>query len=540
MRTRGADALMRVLRERGVSQVFTVSGNHVMSAFDAALDAGVALVHARHEAAAVHMADARSRVSGQVGVALVTGGPGHANAISALYTARMAEAPVVLLSGQAPRSQLGMGAFQEMAQAELALPLTKAAWTCSGPDAIARDVARAIAIACAGRPGPVSLSLPSDALEGDAGSGFDHEAAAAPETLDPAVADAIVERLRKAARPIVIVGPASMTRHGRVGATALEAAIGIPVVGMESPRGIADPSLGAFGEMLAQADCVVLVGKRLDFTLRFAKPPAIAADCTFLQIDADAEEFARTRRAVGDRLALTARAAAAATLQRLAERASARAPSRHAVWQREVEAAIAYRPPEWKGASSKDPHRLHPLEALRPLQALLDSRPDSVFVSDGGEFGQWAQACLHAPHRVINGMAGAIGSALAYAIGARCALPDAPIVATLGDGTFGFHAAEIDTAARYKLPFVAVVGNDARWNAEYQIQLREYGAGRLVGCELAPTRYDAVCAAFGGYGELVTRASDMVGAISHAHASKAPACVNAMIEGVAAPTFARR
>ena len=81
MKTRGADALMRVLRERGVSQVFTVSGNHVMSAFDAALDARIDLVHARHEAATVHMADACSRVSGEVGVALVTGGPGHANAI---------------------------------------------------------------------------------------------------------------------------------------------------------------------------------------------------------------------------------------------------------------------------------------------------------------------------------------------------------------------------------------------------------------------------------------------------------------------------
>jgi len=540
MKTRGADALMRVLRERDVTQVFTVSGNHIMPAFDAALDAGIHLVHARHEAATVHMADAFARVSGQVGVALVTGGPGHANAISALYTARMAEAPVVLLSGHAPRGQLGMGAFQEMAQADLALPLTKAAWTCGGPDTVASDVSRAIDIACAGRPGPVSLSLPSDALEGDAGSGIDHSPEAAPETLDPALADAIVARLQQAARPIVIVGPASMTRHGRMGAIAMEAATGIPVVGMESPRGIADPSLGAFGEMLAQADCVLLVGKRGDFTLRFAMPPALAADCTFLQIDADADEFARTRRAVGDRLALVARAPAYAALRRLADHASAMPRGRHTAWQHEVEAAIAYRPRDWNNLSSNHPDRLHPLEALRPLQPLLDADSDSVFVSDGGEFGQWAQACLRAPHRVINGMAGSIGSALAYAIGARCALSDVPIVATLGDGTFGFHATEIDTAARYDLPFVAVVGNDARWNAEYQIQLREYGADRLVGCELALTRYDAVCAALGGHGELVSSAAEMTPAVARAHASRLPSCINVMIDGVAAPQIVRR
>ena len=538
---RGADALIRVLRARGVTQLFTVSGNHVMSVFDAALDGGMGLVHARHEAATVHMADARSRVSGRVGVALVTGGPGHANAVSALYTARMAEAPLVLLSGHAPRSERGMGAFQEMPQADVAAPLAKAAWTCAAADEVARDVARAMDIACDGRPGPVSLSLASDALEAEASA--QSSAAVAKEGVSPIVdarlIDAVVERLQRAVRPLILVGPASMTRHGARVAAALDDAIGVPVVGMESPRGIADPALGAFGEMLAQADCVLLVGKRLDFTLGFGRPPAFSAGCAFLQIDADADELLRTRRAVGDRLVIAGSAAANTALRALADRASASNPQRHAAWQREVRAAIAFRPAGWGRAVSGDEGRLHPLEALRPLQALLDTHPESVLVSDGGEFGQWAQACLQAPHRVINGMAGSIGSALPYAVGARCALPDVPIVATLGDGTFGFHASEIDTAVRYRLPFIAVVGNDARWNAEYQIQLREYGKNRLIGCELAPTRYDAVCAAFGGYGALVTHGNDMAAAVNQAHASALPACINVMIDGVAAPRITR-
>ena len=530
---------MRVLRERALTRIFTVSGNHVMAAFDAAIDAGVALVHARHEAAAVHMADAYARVSGRAGIALVTGGPGHANAVSALYTARMAEAPLVLISGHAPQSQAGMGAFQEMAQADVAAPLAKAAWTCRRADDVARDVAHAIDVATSGRPGPVSLSIASDALEGAAGSSGIPERAAAPDALDPAAIEAILARLRHAARPLVIVGPASMTRHGERAARALEDATRIPVVGMESPRGIADPSLGAFGEVLARADCVLLVGKRVDFTLRFGKPPALAPGCSFMQIDAEDVEFDRSRNALGDRLAITALAGAQAALRALAESATRLAGGRDAAWEDEVAGAIVYRPDAWSGAASANAGRLHPLEALRPLQQILDAHPDSVFVSDGGEFGQWAQAVLRAPHRVINGMAGAIGSALPYAIGARAALPDAPIVATLGDGTFGFHAAEIDTAVRYALPFVAVVGNDARWNAEYQIQLREYGADRLVGCTLAPTRYDLVCAGFGGHGELVTRADEMAAAASRALASARPACVNAMIDGVAAPSIVR-
>jgi acetolactate synthase-1/2/3 large subunit len=176
---------------------------------------------------------------------------------------------------------------------------------------------------------------------------------------------------------------------------------------------------------------------------------------------------------------------------------------------------------------------------LQPLRPILDSHPDSVFVSDGGEFGQWAQTCLTAPNRVVNGVAGAIGAAIPFAIGAAVAKPGVPIVAALGDGTFGFHAAEIDTALRYRLPFLMVVGNDARWNAEYQIQLREYGAQRAVGCELLPTRYDLVAAGFGGHGELVCAPGDVFRAAQQGLRSGLPACLNVMIEGVAAPTMRR-
>ncbi len=104
LRMRGADALVRSLVNAGVRHVFTLSGNHIMSVFDAALDVGLDLVHTRHEAATVHMADAWARITGEPGIALVTGGPGHANALSALYTAQMAESPVVLLSGHSRRT----------------------------------------------------------------------------------------------------------------------------------------------------------------------------------------------------------------------------------------------------------------------------------------------------------------------------------------------------------------------------------------------------------------------------------------------------
>ena len=531
--SRGADALVARLHAAGVRRVFALSGNHVMPIFDAAIDAGIEIIHTRHEGAAVHMADAHARLTGEIGVALVTGGPGHANAVGALYTAAMAESAVMLLSGHAPVAQLGLGAFQEMKQVDVAEPLAKASWMNRGAATLERDIAKAIRLARSGRPGPVHLSLPSDALEANVEN--------APRDDEPPPAPAIdvapiVERLLRAQRPLILCGPVSMTKAGRARGRALEEASGVPVVGMESPRGIADPSLGAFAEMLARADCILLLGKRLDFTLKFGAPPAIDAACAFLQVDPEPEEIDRTQRAVDRRLEASALAPTHSTVEALIETLKKKKPAKGG-WLSEVRDAIAYRPREWKDASGRG--GLHPVQALRPLQSVLDRHADSVFISDGGEIGQWAQACLDAPNRVINGMAGSIGAALPFAVAARLAKRDAPVIAVMGDGTFGFHPAEIDTAVRYDAPFVLVVGNDARWNAEYQIQVREYGRERAKGCELLPTRYDEVAKAFGGYGELVTDPKALMAAVQRAIESRRPACLNVMIEGLPAPSIRR-
>jgi acetolactate synthase-1/2/3 large subunit len=217
---------------------------------------------------------------------------------------------------------------------------------------------------------------------------------------------------------------------------------------------------------------------------------------------------------------------------------AAKVRGRHAEWQARVREALRWRPPEWDDARATQPGLLHPVQMCRPIQALLDAAPEAVLVCDGGEIGQWAQACLTARRRVVNGVAGSIGAALPFALAARLAAPGAPVIAVMGDGTFGFHVAEYDTAMRYALPFVAVVGNDARWNAEYQIQVRSYGAARARGCELRPLRYDAVAAAFGGHGEHVAAPEAMAPALERALAAGLPACVNVALEGPPAPVMA--
>ena len=533
---RGADLLARTLALAGVKHLFSLSGNHIMPVYDAALDAGLGIVHVRHEAAAVHMADAWGRLTGEPGVALLTGGPGHANGVSALYTALASESPMLLLSGEAPLAERRKGAFQEMSQAAVAAPLVKAAFTATSAGMLPTDLARAWRQAKSGRPGPVYLGLPFDVLEAkvdEAACPLPGKAAFAVEPIPfgEATAQAVLAELARARRPLVLAGPAMGTDRGRAALIALEGATGIPALCMESPRGINDPSLGAFARVLAQADLVVLLAKRPDFTLRFAQAPALDAASRFIVLDPDPEALRQAGDAIGDpaRLAL---AALADPFEAAAQLAGLARPARSA-WRDEVNSAVQRRPAAWASIAGKG--ALHPAELGRAVQRHLDAAPEAVLIADGGEFGQWAQACVNAPTRLINGPAGAIGSALPFALAAKLARPDASVLALLGDGTFGFHMAEFDTAVRAKLPFVAVVGNDACWNAEHQIQLRAYGAARAHGCELLPTRYDRVAAALGGHGEHVERGADLPAALARAAASGLPACVNVSIERLPAP-----
>src|SRR6202042_2096968 len=153
------------LERAGQTDIFTLSGNHIMSLFDAAIGTKLSLMHVRHEAAAVHMADAYGRLTGKPGIAWVTGGPGHANAVGALFTALGQETPMVLLSGHTETDQMGRGGFQELRQVEMAAPVSKAAWMATDTARVGLDVAHAIRTATSGRPGPVHLSLPTDVLD---------------------------------------------------------------------------------------------------------------------------------------------------------------------------------------------------------------------------------------------------------------------------------------------------------------------------------------------------------------------------------------
>ncbi|HMK80648.1 MAG TPA: thiamine pyrophosphate-binding protein [Xanthobacteraceae bacterium] len=556
---RGADIVVRSLERLGCERIFTLSGNHIMSLFDAALETKLDLVHVRHEAAAVHMADAWGRLTGKPGIAMVTGGPGHANAVGALFTALGAESPMVLLSGHAATWELGRGGFQEIRQADMAAPVSKASFTATSAATLGRDVGEAVRIASSGRPGPVHLSLPSDLLEERVESNAIVWPAPAPAHspsktgvnalmrgegregvgLSDAVADATLAALAAAARPIILAPPQLSNVSGRALLARLEAATRTPAVIIESPRGIADATLGAFSDLVPRADLIVLIGKALDFTTRWLGGKSFDPNVRLIAIDPEAALVERAAREMDGRLVIGCIADVRRAAETLIARAAAATP-RDAAWLAQARAALDNRPAAWANVVAQTPDRLHPAEVFRVLRPYLERDPDTVLICDGGEFAQWGQSMLPVRRRMINGVAGSIGGSLSFANAARLAEPRAPVFVVLGDGTIGFHLAEFETAARRNLPFVAILGNDALWNAESQIQLREYGRERMHGCTLTPARYDLAVAALGGHGELVERAAGLAPAIERALESRKPACINVMIESTAAPVIRLR
>ena len=529
----GAALLVETLRTHGVRSVFSLSGNQILSVYDATIGRDIALLHTRHEAAATHMADGWGRLTETPGVALVTAGPGHLNAVSALYSALMAESPMVLLSGHAPRAQRGRGAFQEIDQAGVARPVVKAAWVAESAEGLGNDIARAFALANSGRPGPVHISLPGDLLE----TKLARIDAPPPTRLEPmrlpdAAVRAVLDQLGEAKRPLILLGPAMARARRRRLVDTLGEVTGVPALVMESPRGVNDPALHDAAHSLPEADFVLFLGKAADYSVRFAQAPAFAAGARMARIDVDA----MTPPSSSSQFVVSVAADPEVATAQLVDGARQRAWQRSA-WPDEVARAHATVPPEWDQLARSDRVPLHPLRVCAAIRPLL--RDDAVLVMDGGEFGQWAQAALDAPTRMINGLSGSIGSAIPLAMAAKVAHPARPTIAIVGDGTFGFHAMEIDTAVRYRLPIVVIVGNDARWNAEHQLQLQHYGEARAVACELLPTRYDRLVEALGGHGEHVERPEALEPALNRAIRSGKPACVNVLIDGISAPTYRR-
>lgn len=512
-----ADEVAGTLLDLGVGTVFTVSGNQILAVMDALDRAGVRLVHARHETAAVYMAEAAARVTGRPGVALVTAGPGHTSMLTGMLNAAASETPVLVLSGSSPAAPPGQGAFQDIDQVALAAPIGWAGEVREPGEVV--PLLRTAWGECQGAvPGASCLSLPVDVVAAPAEPARPSPATARTETVpDPSRVEQVAAMLAAARSPLVLLRPSLGRSTSAFAVSRLRASVDCRVV--ESPRGLADPGWRRGGDPLAGVDVVAVLGP-IDFAAGFGVP---LRGRQVAQVSSRRAELDAGRHQLGDDL-VSVWADERAFLEVLAATLHHRLPAREPV-------AV---PP----ATSPDRDLpLHPLQVCDAVRPLL--RDDDVLVIEGGEFGQWARAGFadRLDQQLVNGKLGAIGGALPHAVGASLANPGRQVLAFTGDGAFGYCTAELETAVREGARVAVFVGNDSAWSAERHAQQRMFGADRAVATALSSCDYARVADGFGAAGFSARTVGELEAAVEKVLASDGPAvsCVDVTIRSVPSP-----
>ena len=518
--TSAAGIVARFLKAQGVDRIFALCGGHIMPLWMRADAEGIRIVDVRDERAAVHMAHAQAELTGGLGVALVTAGPGVTNAMTGIANAHVARAPVLVLSGLPPRPQENRGALQDMVHTDLVRSITRYARTVREPALVLQELDEAVSRAFGGGsdPGPVYLDFPTDTLRAEVPAAVhlaEHfTAKRAPELLpDPSDVRAAVDLLWTARRPLVISGrgargaSAELRRFlDRLGALHLDTGESRGVIPDDHPSSVA----AMRGTVMGEADVVVTVGRRLDFQLAYGSP-AVFGDARFVRI-ADAPSELRDNR----RGAVELLASPMAALAAIVDEARDRQPQVDRAWTDSMRARHRERSSRLRETMAAAPAgsdgRMHPNRLLTAIQAKLP--PDAIVVADGGDFLAFARVGLSGGTWLDPGSLGCIGVGVPFGIAASLACPDRLTVVVTGDGSFGFNAIELDTAVRHGAPVVIVVANNGAWQIEVHDQSTTYG--RVVGTRLQFADYAAMARAFGMHAERVERAEDLAGAIDRA------------------------
>jgi acetolactate synthase-1/2/3 large subunit len=527
-----AALVARFLKARGVDRVFGLCGGHIMPLWMCVDAEGIRIVDVRDERAAVYMAHAHAELTGGLGVALVTAGPGVTNAMTGIANAHVARASVLVLSGTPPRRQENRGALQDMVHTDFVRPLTRYARTVREPDLVLQELDEAVsrAIGEAGEPGPVYLDFPVDTLRADVPQVLQllEQLRSRPRTRlfpDPEAVQRAVDLLWSARRPLFISGR---------GARGAGAALGRMLDRLDAlyldtgeSRGLIPEDhrsvvAAVRGAVMGETDLVVTVGRRLDFQLAYGSP-AVYGEARFLRIADCAAELRDNRRGTVEIFASPAE-----TLEAILQAAGARTPATDRDWARSARDKHLERAAKLVSSMNNAPAGndglMHPNRLLAALREALPA--DAVIVADGGDFLSFARVGLPALTYLDPGSLGCIGVGTPFGIAASLACPERTVAVVTGDGSFGFNAMEIDTAVRHQAPVLIVVANNGGWAIEVRDQLETHG--RVVGTRLQFADHAAMARAFGLHAERVERAEDLSAAIERAMSNR-PALLDVLV-----------
>ncbi len=534
MPVHGGKLAARALKQAGVDCIFTLSGGHIMPIYDGALDEGIRIVDVRHEQAAVHAADAYSRLNpGKLGCAVLTAGPGVTDGVTGVANAWRANSPILVIGGQGPFNNLRRGSLQEMDHVGVMRPITKWADACYDTTRIPEYIEIAVRNAVSGIPGPSFLEIPMDILMGQAE--FDQvwfpTMRTTPPTMIPDRKDllAALQLLQAAERPIMMAGTGVKWSQGGDALRRFVQETRLPAFTNGMGRGqlrFDDPQFfnRVRKEAMTRCDVFVLAGSPLDFRLRFGQ--SIPADAKIIQLDMDNTLIGQNRSpdaAIVGNLGsafdqmLQSMKEESIQLDFTAWRDELR------VRENEIEAGFATQ-------INSDEVPIDPLRMCREIRDFIDE--ETILIGDGGDIV--AQAAKVIPVMKENcwmdpGPLGTLGVGMPFALAAKVSFPDKKVLIVYGDGSFGLNGFEFDTAIRFNLPIVGIMGNDAAWGQMLRPQVGIYGKDRVVATHLNYTRYDKIVEAMGGHGEYCERPEEIRPALERAFASGKPALINVKI-----------
>jgi acetolactate synthase-1/2/3 large subunit len=469
----GADMLVRGLQDRGVEFIALLCGNGTEAIITSAHEAGLRLVDTRNEQAASYLAEAYAKLTRKIGVCVVSSAIAHVNATAGLMNAWFDGAPLLLITGHSPSSQMRRGAFQDCDHIALARPLCKYTELVTDTQRIPQALHEAIAAATSGRPGPVHLTIPKDALDGEF-----HEALPKPalgargRVLNAAAAspEAVVEAARlisQADRPLIVAGSGVFYADGGEPLLAFARRAGVPIVTPIWDRGVVnEPSdlfLGVVGaasgepELQPNADLMIIAGAAVDYRIRYLDRPPLRDDLRVVRIDVDPGQL---HQAVEADVALLGDPATV-----FSQLTAAYAGDAHEAWLAEAQQMHREFHSTWDARPETAAGAMVGYDIVNALRDCLTE--DTVFVVDGGNIGQWAHKTLlrnSYPEALLTcGASGVIGFGVPGAMAAKLAYPQRRVLLLTGDGSLGFCLPEFQSAARHGLPFVAVLANDEAW-----------------------------------------------------------------------------
>ena len=529
----GAQLVVESLKREGVDTVYVLPGDPVGGIVNGLARAGLKVIAVRHEQAAAMAAQAHSYLTHSVGVCIAASGVGQTNTLTGIANAAANCWPLLVIGGSAELRRRNMGDFQELPQVETTAPLCKWAYAAESIHRIPTLINIAMRQAMAGRPGPVYLDLPAEMISGTVDEEHVPIPAPAPEPArplaEPQRITQALEVLKEAERPLLIVGKGagwSMAEDellqfvDRTRIPFLTSPMGAGMLPPDHPMNVS----AARTQALKGADTILMVGARFNWLFHFGQPPRFAPDFKLVQVDIEPSEIGTNVPAtvglVGD-----AKMIMGQLVDALEDTPVSYGESD---WLTELKEQAARNAESIEPMLNSDDS---PIGYYRILKEIRDFVPkDTIIVADGASTMDISRQVIpvwHPRHRLDAGVAGCVGTGVPFSIAAQVAFPDQRVVCVQGDWAFGFNGMDVETAARFKLPIVWVVFQ----NANIDKWVRSNVEGVEDPNDFTPSiRFDIMMEGLGGYGEYVDKPEDIRPALERAFNSGKASLVNVIMD----------